>query len=131
MALRVAVFGGFSELNGRRSVAREAALGAMRLEGGEWVGGLSRGVGVVIILNTVEGPHRHDGKSVSLATVYVAFLRSATVELLVIFSGGAHKMVESKPSFWTTLPGILTALASLVGAVAGLIIALHHGHKMH
>jgi hypothetical protein len=33
---------------------------------------------------------------------------------------------ESKKSFWTTLPGILTAITSLVVAIAGLIAALNN-----
>ena len=33
-------------------------------------------------------------------------------------------MRKSK-SFWTTLPGILTAIATLIGAVSGFLIALH------
>lgn len=32
---------------------------------------------------------------------------------------------ESKPSFWSTLPGILTALGALTGASAALITALY------
>jgi|SRR6266851_515763 len=32
---------------------------------------------------------------------------------------------ESKPSFWSTLPGILTALGAIIGASAGLITALY------
>ncbi len=30
-----------------------------------------------------------------------------------------------KPSFWTTLPGILTAIAAVITAVGGLLAALH------
>lgn len=33
-------------------------------------------------------------------------------------------MSESK-SFWTTLPGILTAIAALIGAIVGLLNAFH------
>lgn len=32
---------------------------------------------------------------------------------------------EAKKSFWTSLPGILTALAALISALTGLFIALH------
>lgn len=34
---------------------------------------------------------------------------------------------EEKPSFWTTLPGILTAAGTLITAVTGLIVALNWG----
>lgn len=34
---------------------------------------------------------------------------------------------ESNKSFWTTIPGILTALGGIITAVTGLIIALHPG----
>ena len=33
---------------------------------------------------------------------------------------------EEKKSFWTTLPGILTALTTLITAIAGLVIALNN-----
>ena len=33
--------------------------------------------------------------------------------------------VSGKPSFWTTIPGILTGLAALVAAATGLILALN------
>ena len=36
-------------------------------------------------------------------------------------------MSDDKPSFWTTLPGILTGLAALLTAIAGLF-AIHHKH---
>ena len=32
---------------------------------------------------------------------------------------------DSKRSFWTTLPGILTGLAALVTAIGGLVVALN------
>ena len=32
---------------------------------------------------------------------------------------------KEKPSFWTTLPGILTGVAALVTAIGGLILGLH------
>ena len=32
---------------------------------------------------------------------------------------------DSKKSFWTTLPGILTGLAALITAIGGVIVALH------
>ena len=35
------------------------------------------------------------------------------------------KNKESKPSFWSTLPGILTALGATIAAFAGLITALY------
>jgi len=36
-------------------------------------------------------------------------------------------MSEDKGSFWTTMPGILTGVASVIGAVTGLVIALNGG----
>ncbi len=33
--------------------------------------------------------------------------------------------MDQKPSFWSTLPGVLTAVAAIVGAAAALITALH------
>jgi len=36
-------------------------------------------------------------------------------------------MSESNGSFWTTLPGILTGLASVIAAVTGLVVALNGG----
>ena len=37
---------------------------------------------------------------------------------------------ESKPSFWSTLPGILTAVGGIVGASAALITALYSAGVM-
>jgi len=34
-------------------------------------------------------------------------------------------MKEQKPSFWGTLPGIITALSALIGALAALLTALY------
>ena len=31
---------------------------------------------------------------------------------------------DQKPSFWTSIPGVLTAIAALVSAIAGLMLAL-------
>jgi hypothetical protein len=36
---------------------------------------------------------------------------------------------QNKPSFWTTLPGILTGVAALITAVGGLLVAVHYGVK--
>jgi hypothetical protein len=36
---------------------------------------------------------------------------------------------QNKPSFWTTLPGILTGVAALITAVGGLLVAVHYGIK--
>jgi hypothetical protein len=33
---------------------------------------------------------------------------------------------QNKPSFWTTLPGILTGVAALITAVGGLLVAVHY-----
>ena len=35
---------------------------------------------------------------------------------------------KSPPSWWSTLPGVITALATLLGAVGGLILALNAAH---
>ncbi len=35
---------------------------------------------------------------------------------------------STKPSFWTTLPGILTGLAALITAMTGLLIGLHQNN---
>jgi hypothetical protein len=32
---------------------------------------------------------------------------------------------QTKPSFWTTLPGILTGVAALITAIGGLIVVVH------
>ena len=34
-------------------------------------------------------------------------------------------MTDSKPSFWTSLPGILTGLAAVVTSVTGMVMALN------
>src|SRR6266852_663073 len=34
-------------------------------------------------------------------------------------------MHEEKPSFWTTLPGILTGLAALITAVGGIVVFVY------
>jgi len=34
-------------------------------------------------------------------------------------------MAEDKPSFWSTFPGILTAVGGVIGAIAALLTALH------
>ncbi len=36
-----------------------------------------------------------------------------------------NKIVDDKPSFWTTLPGVLTAVATILTSIGGLIVALH------
>jgi hypothetical protein len=33
---------------------------------------------------------------------------------------------QNKPSFWATLPGILTGVAALITAVGGLLVAVHY-----
>lgn len=39
---------------------------------------------------------------------------------------GAHEaMAEDQKNFWTTVPGILTGLAALISAAAGLVAAFH------
>jgi hypothetical protein len=34
-------------------------------------------------------------------------------------------MNDDKPSFWATLPGILTGLAALLTAIGGLLVIFH------
>jgi hypothetical protein len=40
-------------------------------------------------------------------------------------------MADGKDSFWQTLPGILTAVAGVIGALAALLTALHYSGASH